>query len=474
MGGIVKVLFCSSEVVPFAKTGGLADVAGTLPLELANLGIEIKIVLPYYKIISPRKFKLKRLDKYTLTVTLQNKVKVYFIQNKKYFDRASLYQYNGIDYKDNLERFTYYCQQTLALTKKLKFKPDIIHCNDWQSALIPVYLKTLYKKDIFFKKTKTVFTVHNLGYQGLFPKEELALTGLSEDVFSIDGLEFYGRINLLKGGLLFSDKITTVSSTYANEIQTSQFGCGLEGVLEKRKKDLSGILNGINCHDWDPNINKALKNNYGPDTIEGKYSNKVHLQKLCKLKVNKSIPLLGIITRLVDQKGLDILAEVIDKIVRMPIQFVLLGTGDPKYHKIFEDIKKKYPNTAIYLDFNASLAYKIYASSDIFLMPSHYEPCGLGQLISLNFGTLPLVRNTGGLADTVIDYDPFTKQGNGFVFDAYQSGALLEALKRALCVYHEPDTWKKLVVGAMKCNFSWEKSAKEYRELYETLSKAKK
>ncbi|MFH1062079.1 MAG: glycogen synthase GlgA [Candidatus Omnitrophota bacterium] len=470
----MKVLFCSSEVVPFAKTGGLADVAGTLPLELAKLGINIKIVLPYYKTIDPKKFKLKRLDEDTLMAILQDKVTVYFLENKKYFDRSSLYQYYGVDYKDNLERFTYYCQQTLKLAKKIKFKPDIIHCNDWQSALIPVYLKTLYKKDAFFKKTKTVFTIHNLGYQGLFPKEDLPLTGLSDDVFSIDGLEFYGRINLLKGGLLFSDKITTVSSTYADEIQTPQFGCGLEGVLRKRKKDLSGILNGINCHDWDPQQNKTLIKNYGPDSVEGKYSNKTDLQKLCKLKVNKSIPVFGIITRLADQKGLDILAEVIDKIVQMPIQFVLLGTGDQKYHKLFEEIKRKYKNASIHLTFDASLAYKIYASSDIFLMPSYYEPCGLGQLISLNFGTIPLVRNTGGLADTVIDYDPFTKQGNGFVFDAYQSGALLEAIKRALCVYHDTDTWKKLVVGAMKCNFSWEISAKEYSNLYKNLSSAKK
>ncbi|MBU1088017.1 MAG: glycogen synthase GlgA [Candidatus Omnitrophica bacterium] len=470
----MKVLFCSSEVVPFAKTGGLADVAGTLPPELANLGVEIKVVLPYYKSIETKKFKIKKIDKDTAVAVIQNNVEVYFIENKKYFDRASLYQYNGVDYRDNLERFTYYCQQTLKLAKKIKFKPDIIHCNDWQSALIPIYLKTIYKKDVFYKKTKTVFTIHNLGYQGLFPKEDLALTGLSDAVFSIDGLEFYGRINLLKGGLLFSDKITTVSATYAEEIQTPQFGCGLEGVLQKRKSDLSGILNGINCQDWDPKKNKALTKNYGPDDIEGKYNNKTNLQKICKLKVNNRIPLLGIITRLADQKGLDILAEVIDKIVQMPIQFVLLGTGDPKYHKLFESIKDKYKNTAIYLSFDPKLAYKIYAGSDMFLMPSYYEPCGLGQLISLNFGTIPIVRKTGGLADTVVDYDPFSKKGNGFVFDNYQSGALLETIKRALCVYHDAEEWKRLVRGAMKCNFSWEASASEYYTLYKKTIGSKK
>ncbi len=470
----MNVLFCSSEVVPFAKTGGLADVAGTLPPELAKLGVNIKVVLPHYKVIDFKKFKIRKINKDASVAVISNNVEVYFIENKRYFDRANLYQYNGVDYRDNLERFTYYCQQTLKLAKKIKFKPDIIHCNDWQSALIPIYLKTIYKKDVFFKKTKTVFTIHNLGYQGLFPKEDLPVTGLSEDVFSIDGLEFYGRINLLKGGLLFSDKITTVSSTYAAEIQTTQFGCGLEGVLAKRKSDLSGILNGINCQDWDPQQNKVLTRNYSPDEIEGKYFNKTNLQKKCKLKVSRDIPLLGIITRLADQKGLDILAGVIDKIVQMPIQFILLGTGDPKYHKLFENIKNKYKNTSIHLTFDVKLAYKIYAGLDIFLMPSYYEPCGLGQLISLNFGTIPLVRKTGGLADTVVDYDPFTKQGNGFVFDNYQAGALLEAIKRALCVYNDTETWKKLVAKAMRCNYSWEASAREYSELYNKIISLKK
>jgi len=465
----MNVLFCSSEVVPFAKTGGLADVAGTLPPELAKLGVNMKVVLPYYKVIDLKKFKIKKINKDTSVAVIGNNVEVYFIENKRYFDRANLYQYNGIDYRDNLERFTYYCQQSLKLLKQIKFKPDIIHCNDWQTALIPIYLKTIYKKDPFFKKIKTVFTIHNLGYQGLFSKDDLPVTGLSEDVFSMEGLEFYGRINLLKGGLLFADKITTVSSTYASEIQTNQFGCGLEGVLQKRKSDLSGILNGINRYEWDPQKNKILTRNYSSDAIEGKYYNKISLQKKCKLKVSRDIPLLGIITRLADQKGLDILAGVIDKIVQMPIQFILLGTGDPKYHKLFENIKNKYKNTSIHLAFDAKLAYKIYAGSDIFLMPSYYEPCGLGQLISLNFGTIPLVRKTGGLADTVIDYDPFTKQGNGFVFDNYQAGALLEAIKRALCVYNDTENWKKLIAKAMECNYSWEASAKEYNKLYDKL-----
>ncbi len=465
----MKVLFCSSEVVPFAKTGGLADVAGTLPPALEVAGVQIKIVMPRYRCVDVKKFKLKKLDDETFTTTIGKNIEVLFLEKKSFFDREGLYQQKGLDYPDNLDRFTYYCLQTLNLIKKINFKPDIIHCNDWQTGLIPIYLKKIFKNDPFYKNIKTIFTIHNLGYQGLFPKEELATTGLGKELFSLNGLEFYGKINLLKGGLLFADYISTVSSTYAQEIQSTEFGCGLEGVLRKRKKDISGILNGINYDEWDPRKNKALVKNYGPDSAEGKYENKEALQKVGKLKVDRKIPLLGIITRLADQKGLDILAEVIEDIVQMPVQFILLGTGDPRYHKLFEGISSKYKNTSIHLKFDLTLAYKIYAGSDIFLMPSYYEPCGLGQLISLNFGTIPLVRRTGGLADTVEDFNPFTKKGNGFVFSNYQSGALLEAIKRSLCVYNDAKTWKKLVTRAMKSDFSWEKSAKKYVNLYKSL-----
>ncbi|MFH1093184.1 MAG: glycogen synthase GlgA [Candidatus Omnitrophota bacterium] len=465
----MKVLFCSSEVVPFAKTGGLADVAGTLPPALEAAGVQIKIVMPRYKCVDVKKFKLKKIDDDTFSTTIGKNVEVLFLEKKRFFDRDGLYQQNGLDYPDNLDRFTYYCLQTLNLIKKINFKPDIIHCNDWQTGLIPIYLKETFKSDPFYKNIKIVFTIHNLGYQGLFAKEEFAITGLSKELFSVNGLEFYGKINLLKGGLLFSDLISTVSPTYAKEIQSAEFGCGLEGVLQKRKKDITGILNGINYNEWDPMKNKTLVKNYGPDSIEGKYENKEDLQKLGKLKVDRKIPLLGIVTRLADQKGLDILAEVIEEVVQMPVQFILLGTGELRYHKLFEVIGNKYKNTLIHLKFDATLAYKIYAGSDIFLMPSYYEPCGLGQLISLNFGTIPLVRRTGGLADTVEDFDPFTKKGNGFVFSNYQAGALLETIKRSLCVYNDAKTWKELITRAIKSDFSWEKSAKDYVNLYKSL-----
>ena len=468
-GKIMKVLFCSSEVVPFAKTGGLADVAGTLPPALEAAGVQVKIIMPRYKCVDIKKFKLKKLDNETYTTTIGKNVEIILLEKKSFFDRDGLYQQKGEDYSDNLERFSYYCMQTLRLIKKLNFKPDIIHCNDWQTGLIPIYLKTIFKKDPFYKNIKTIFTIHNLGYQGLFPEKEFSLTGLDKDMFSVNGVEFYGKINLLKGGLLFADSISTVSSAYAQEIQSAEFGCGLEGILQKRKKDIIGILNGINYNEWDPKKNKVLVKNYGPDSIDGKYENKEALQKLGNLKVDRKIPLLGIITRLADQKGLDILAEVIKEIVKMPVQFILLGTGDARYHKLFESLSKSYKNTSIHLKFDATLAYKIYAGSDIFLMPSYYEPCGLGQLISLNFGTIPLVRKTGGLADTVEDFDPFTKKGNGFMFSQYQSGALLETIKRSLCVYNDDKTWNKLVIRAMKCDFSWGKSAEDYVNLYKSL-----
>ncbi|MDD5745662.1 MAG: glycogen synthase GlgA [Candidatus Omnitrophica bacterium] len=467
----MKVLFCSSEVVPFAKTGGLADVAGTLPPALAALDAEIKIVMPRYRSIDVKKFGLKKLNDDTWVGKLGKNIEVYFLEKNKYFDRDGLYQDKGVDYPDNLERFTYYCVRTLNLLKTIKFSPDIIHCHDWQSGLIPVFLKTLYKNDPFYKKVKTVFTIHNLGYQGLFPAEEFSLTGLEKEVFSVNGLEFYGKVNLLKGALLFSDRITTVSPTYAREIQTTEYGCGLEGVLRQRKTDITGILNGINYEEWNPGGNGALAKNYGPDSIEDKYVNKADLQKQCGLAVDAKTPLFGMITRLADQKGLDIFAAIIDDFARLPVQFVLLGTGEPRYHALFESVAKKYKNTSISLTFNAALAYKIYAGSDMFLMPSYYEPCGLGQLISLAFGTIPLVRRTGGLADTVVDYDPFTRKGNGFVFDRYESGALLETVKRSLCVYQDDKAWKKLAVTAMKSDFSWKKSAKQYLSLYKELMK---
>ncbi|KPK97691.1 MAG: hypothetical protein AMJ95_07820 [Omnitrophica WOR_2 bacterium SM23_72] len=456
----MKILFASSEVVPFAKTGGLADVAGALPLALEELGEEVIVTLPRYKAITDTRFKLQRLKKDISFSLIGRNIKVYFIEKDKYFDREGLYQDKGADFKDNLERFSYYCLRSLELLKEIDFKPDIIHVHDWQASLIPVYLKTRYAQDPFFKNVRTLLTVHNIGYQGLFPKEEFPKLGLDEEVFSMEGLEYYGKINILKGGLEFSDIINTVSPTYASEIRTKEFGFGLEGVLNKRKNSLFGILNGLDYKIWNPQIDPFIAKNFSLKTLADKKKNKEDLQKTCLLPVASDIPLIGIVSRLAQQKGFDILTQAIDSICKMKLQFVILGTGDLKYHEILGGMVKIYPKVlSLHLKFDDRLAHKIYAGSDIFLMPSRYEPCGLGQMISFRYGTLPLVFKTGGLADTV-------NRDNGFVFEHYTKDDLIKTITKALAAYGNREKWMRLVAGAMNCNFSWEESAKKYLELY--------
>ncbi|MCM8778654.1 MAG: glycogen synthase GlgA [Candidatus Omnitrophica bacterium] len=453
----LKVLYVSSEVEPFAKTGGLADVAGSLPVALEKLGVDVRVVMPHYKNIKVngnRGF-------------LGKNVIVYFVNHPEYFHRDYLYGTPEGDYPDNLERFAYFSKEIFNIAKENNFSPDIIHCNDWQTALVPVYLKTIFNEDPFFKNTKTILTIHNLAYQGIFPKEHFPLLGLDWSLFNIDGLEFYGKVNIMKGGIVFSDFITTVSPTYSKEIQTKEFGYGLEGLLTKRKENLWGILNGIDYEVWNPLKDPVIPFKYSFNTLQNKYVNKEYLQLETGLEINKDKPLLGIITRLADQKGLDILAPIIETLCKMDLQFILLGTGDKVYHELFEKIKVKYPRkTSINLKFDAELARKIYASADIFLMPSRFEPCGLGQMISLKYGTIPVVRKTGGLADTVIDYEPRSDTGNGFTFTAYESLSLLEAIKRALSVYRDKKSWMRLIKRAMEADFSWKVSAEKYLRLY--------
>ncbi len=456
----MKVLFCASEVVPFAKTGGLADVAGSLPPYLKKLQIDLRIAMPKYSCIKVKGQKSR----------LGRNIPVYFIKNDQYFNRPYLYGTEKGDYPDNLDRFSFFCRSVLELLKKENFKPDIIHCHDWQTALIPVYLKTIYKDDPFYNSIKTVFTIHNMAYQGVFPKEEYPKIGIGWEYFNIEGLEFYDKVNLMKGALLFSDFITTVSPTYSKEIQTPEFGCKLEGVLSKRKDSLAGILNGIDYDEWNPKTDKELFRKYSVALAADKVYNKVGLQKECGLPVKPDVPLLGVVGRLAHQKGFDILAEKIDQIVSMDLQFVLLGTGDEVYHRIMQDIAKKHPkNTSINIKFDNVLAKKIYAGSDMFLMPSRYEPCGLGQLISLRYGTIPIVRSTGGLADTITEFNPQTKDGNGFIFEEYSAEELFSTIKRALDIYKDRKLWLSLVKSAMGHDFSWGNSAKEYVKLYKKL-----
>lgn len=460
----MKILYASSEVVPYAKTGGLADVAGALPLALAALGHEVVVVMPKYRMVDEKKFGLEKLNEELYRAKMPKaKVTIYFIANDNYFGRDGLYQEKGVDYPDNCERFSFFCRKVVELLPKVGFFPDIVHCNDWQTALIIAYIK----KQNLWPKTITVYTVHNMGYLGLFPKEKLAATGFGWEMFLPENLEFWGNIALTKAGFVFADLINTVSQTYAQEIQTDEMGFGLAGLLRSRAKDVSGIINGIDYAVWNPETDEQIARQYGAKSIPLKYENKKALQKANKLPEKEDIPLIGMITRLADQKGFDILAGAMEKILHLKCQMVILGTGEAKYHELIQNENKKYPqHIGVNLGFDAALAQLIYAGSDLFLMPSHYEPCGLGQLISFKYGTIPIVRKTGGLADTVHDFNPKTGKGDGFVFEEYSSTALLEAVKRAIAAYKNKKEWLKLIEKVMCYDYSWKVSARKYVELY--------
>ncbi|MCL5773455.1 MAG: glycogen synthase GlgA [Firmicutes bacterium] len=481
MNKSLKVLLASSEVVPFAKTGGLADVAGALPKALKKLGHDARIVLPKYKMIDDAKFGLKEIAR--IKVPLGEKeeeaviktavvpgtdVKVYFIDNPSLYGRDALYQEKGVDYPDNHLRFAFFSRAVLEMMKALKWYPDVIHCNDWQTGLIPVYLKALYWADPLYQAVGTVITIHNIAYQGNFPREVIEEIGLAWDLFNSDKLEFWGNVSFLKGGLVYADVINTVSKTYAVEIQTTnEYGRGLEGLLTYRKKDLYGIVNGLDYEEWNPATDKFLPVNYNADSADKKKEVKKALLEENGLKQKDNFPLLGLISRLDDQKGFDILAEVMPQIAELDLQFVLLGTGDPKYHTLMENLKKKYPEKfAVNLKFDNALAHRIYAGSDLFLMPSRFEPCGLGQLISLKYGTIPVVRKTGGLADTIKDYNEDPDNGLPSREGQTEGQVLLDAVKRALKTYNDEKKWKPLVRRAMLQDWSWSKSAAEYVELY--------
>ena len=459
----LKVLLASSEVAPFAKTGGLADVAGSLPLALEELGADVRVIMPRYKSVKAKGGDEGRIGR---------AIKVYFVKNDEYFKRDNLYGDAFGDYKDNLDRFSFFSREVLERCRAEGFKPDIIHCNDWQTGLVPVYLKTIYKEDPFFSGTKTLFTIHNMAYQGLFPKEEFPRTGLDWELFDIDNFEFYGKVNLMKAALVYADAISTVSPTYAKEIITEEFGCGLEGVLKAREDSLHGILNGIDYRVWNPETDADIFKNYSAEMIDDKSANKEGLQKEAGLKIDRDIPIIGFISRLADQKGMDLIAKIIDPILNMKVQFILLGTGEHKYHVLFEKIaKKNSKNASINLRFDAALAEKIYAGCDLFLMPSRYEPCGLGQMISFRYGTIPVVRETGGLKDSVHEFDPKTGSGDGFTFKEYTSSSLLNAIKKALEGFKEKAVWHELVKKVMGLDYSWTHSAKDYLKLYNKILK---
>jgi starch synthase len=482
----MKIAFVTSEMVPYAKTGGLADVCGSLPVELVDLGHEVCVVMPRYKKVDTQRFGLKKIvedlevpvgsDKKFARVysTMhKEKIEVYFIDNPEFFQRDELYGTPQGDYPDNDRRFIFFQRACLEFFKIFNFKPDVIHCHDWQTGLIPVYLATLYKNDAFFKKTKTFFTIHNLAYQGNFPPDTLPTTGLAWEEFHLERLEFFGKVSFLKGGIVYADVVTTVSERYAQEIQTQEFGCGLEGVLAKRKADLYGIVNGIDLEEWNPETDPDIVARYSLSHLEPKQANKAALQKECHLEIKPDVPLFGMISRFADQKGLDILAPLISEFgSKISAQLVLLGTGEERYHALLRTEMAKHPrHLSVHILFDPRLAKRIYAGSDLFLMPSYYEPCGLGQLIAMRYGTVPLVRETGGLADTVADFQPDVAEGNGFVFKEYRMDALRKTFERAIKAFRDEKNWRELVKNAMKSDFSWKASAKKYAALYRQAKK---
>lgn len=466
----LKIAIVTSEAEPYAKTGGLADVCGTLPPEIKKLGHDVILILPYYRTIRETKIAAKKLNNIYST-TGEGGVEAYFIANRKYFDRKELYGTPKGGYPDNAYRFGAYCKTVIDLLPKIGFQPDIIHINDWQSAMVPYFLKTIEKENPFYRETKTLLTIHNMAYQGLFPPDVLLGLGLSQDVFiPHGGIEFYGKVSFLKAGLITADAISTVSKKYSQEIQTEEYGCGLDGVLREERGHVYGILNGVDYSQWNPEIDKFITQKYSADNLSGKNECRKDLLKEFGLDGDISTPIMGMISRLTDQKGFDILAESIEEIAKLDLRLVLLGTGENKYHKLFRKIQKKYPrHFAIKIEFNNPIAHKIEAGSDMFLMPSRYEPCGLNQIYSLKYGTVPVVRATGGLDDTIENFDPQKSTGNGFKFAEYSSKALLDKIKEALNIFENKELWNKLIQNGMKQDFSWQRSAQEYIELYNKI-----
>lgn len=476
-----KVLYVAAEAVPFVKTGGLADVAGSLPVELAAKGVDVRVVLPEYKDIKEKySAELEHVFHGELELAWRHKyfgidrlckdgVTWYFIDNDDYFSRDDLY-----GYWDDAERFAYFCRAVLLMLPEIDFWPDIIHTNDWHSALINMLLRVSYHNDERYARIKTIFTIHNLKYQGIFGRE------IVEDVLALDNwffnkgdLEFNGAVNYMKGGLVYADYITTVSRTYAWEIQYSYYGEGLEGLLKERQNSLFGIVNGIDYSMYDPQTNADIVKNYSVETFENKRDNRVALQRELGLPEDRTVPMVALVSRLTEQKGIDLIVRIIDELLlHEEMQFVMLGNGDKEYEDWFRELAWRFPTkVSANIGFSNALAQRVYASASMLLMPSRYEPCGISQLIAMHYGTIPIVRETGGLSDTVQSYDKYTEKGTGFVFPNYNAHELMFAIKKALACFRRDDgfVWKNIVRNAMQADFSWNKSAEEYIKLYERL-----
>lgn len=476
----MKVLFVGSEANPFIKTGGLGDVLGTLPKALVKEGIDARVVIPKYKNINQElKDKLKFLKWFMVKVGWRTQyagvfeykkdgVTYYLIDNEYYFGRDGLY-----GYYDDGERFAYFDRAVLEFLKEIEYQPDIIHCNDWHTGMIPVMLEVEYAKDLFYYNMKSIFSIHNLKFQGVFSKDILPdLFGYDLEPYYNNSLAFDGGVSFLKGGVMYSDRITTVSNTYVEEIKSYEYGERMDLDLRNRSYALSGILNGIDYEEFNPEKDKNIYRHFNKNNLEGKGINKEELQKELGLPVNKDVAMIGIVSRLTNQKGLDLIVEIADRLLQHNIQLVVVGTGDYIYEEHFKGLACRYNDkVSANIKFDNMLAHKVYAASDMFLMPSLFEPCGLGQLISLRYGSVPVVRETGGLKDTISPYNKYNGLGNGFSFTHYNGNDLLNVLEYALEIFKDKDSWNNIVKQAMESDNSFEKSAKEYVNLYNNLVK---
>ncbi|MNB82813.1 Glycogen synthase [compost metagenome] len=473
----MKCLFAAAEAHPFVKTGGLADVIGALPKALKGAGVDVRVILPKYKGI-PEAYtaQMEHVAVVDVPVGWRSQycgieriifegIPVYFIDNEYYFGRDGIY-----GYMDDGERFAFYNRAVLECLPAIDFQPDVLHCHDWHAAVIPMLLKAHYRHLEFYSGMRTVFTIHNLLYQGVFPYSVLGeLLGLDHSYY--DSVEYYGNINYMKAGIVHSDHVTTVSPTYAEEIRTQYYGYGLDGLLNHRAESLSGIVNGIDTKSYNPNADNKIFTKYRSNLAK-KAENKLGLQQELGLPVAPYIPMVAMVTRLVDSKGLDLLTRVLDEILYYDdIQFVLLGTGDETYERWFREAAWRYPTKlSSQILFNDALSRKIYAASDIFLMPSKFEPCGISQLLALRYGSIPVVRETGGLNDTVQSYIEETGQGNGFTFKDYNAHDMMFTLRRAVSLYHKPEHWKKVTKNAFAGDYSWNVSAQQYIDIYNKIS----
>ena len=483
----MHIAFAASECVPFSKTGGLADVVGALPRALAALGHQVSVYVPRYrqtKLTDPQtvvgSITVPFDDKYrfcsvvTAGTNSPDGVKFYFVEYPPYFDRDALYGSPAGDYPDNAERFALFSRAVLEASKILGV-PQVFHCHDWQSALVPVMLRTLYAEDPAFRDVATVFTIHNMGYQGLFPPDTLPLLMLPWELLTMSEMEFFGQVNFLKGALVHSDFITTVSKKYSQEIQTTEYGFGLEGVLRGRAATVAGILNGVDYDEWSPQTDKFTVAKYSPQDLSGKLKCKQDLLHAFGIaNVDAKVPVIGIVSRFAAQKGFDLIAQIMDRLAREEMIMVVLGSGDKPYEEMFQRLNKQFPNKiAAKVAFDNAIAHKIEAGADMFLMPSCYEPCGLNQIYSLKYGTVPIVRATGGLDDTIEPWDARTGKGTGFKFSDYTGEALLATIKQALLSYQDPSSWQTLMRNGMSRDFSWGASAREYGKIYDRARQAR-